>query len=197
MSDRNRPEKDSFDELVHALASGKATWECFERELAAAADLTESQKEEIRTAALCRRFERLQSDPIRNERKLREELGALPPLTDGAKRFIDKFLRDSLVEGAVSQGLRARGQCAGPFDDARDIVALYATCNPRDGADSALARVIPMMLHAITLCFERAENSDSQLARHYELTDGFTGARILAQLANALHKNRPERKGKG
>jgi hypothetical protein len=111
--------------------------------------------------------------------------------------FVDKFFRDSLVEGAVSQGLRARGACAGPLDDARDIVALYATCNPRDGAESAIARVVPMVLHAVTLCFERAENSDSQLARHYELTDGFTGARILAQIADSLHKNRPGRRRKG
>ena len=84
----------------------------------------------------------------------------MPPLTK-EKRFIDKMFRNDLLEGAILQGLQARGKGMGSVDDARDIGALYTTCDPRDGAESALARLIPMLLHATTSCLERAENLES------------------------------------
>ena len=84
----------------------------------------------------------------------------------------------------------------GSVDDTRDIGALYTTCDPRDGAESALARLIPMLLHATTSCLERAENLKSPEARHFELTNAFKGARVLAQLADSLHKDRPEHRRK-
>ena len=105
------------------------------------------------------------------------------------------MFRDDLVEAAIIQGLRARGK-PDSVDDARDIGALYTTCDPRDGADSALARLIPMLLHATTNCLERAEKLESHEARQSELTNAFRGARVLAQLANSLHKDRPERSRK-
>ena len=63
-----------------------------------------------------------------------------------------------------------------PVDDARDIGALYCTCDTRDGAQSALARLVPMLLHATTGCFARAESSESLEGRHTELTSAFRGA---------------------
>ena len=120
----------------------------------------------------------------------------MPPLTKEARRFIDKMFRDDLLEGAILQGLQARGKGMGSVDDARDIGALYTTCDPRDGAESALARLIPMLLHATTSCLERAENLELPEARHFELTNAFKGARVLAQLADSPHKDRPEHRRK-
>ena len=110
MSERNK----KFEELIQALASGKATWDRLEQELSAAADLTASQKEDIRTAAQCRRLEQLQHDPIKDENKLQKVLAAFPQVTDGTKRFLDKFWREQLLEEALHAGLRARGQAVGP-----------------------------------------------------------------------------------
>ena len=196
MSDRNRPGKGSFEELIDALASGKATWDRLEQELAAAGRFEpNSEKEDILTDAQCRRLEQLNRDPGKDEKKLQAELSKIPPLTKGARRFIDKMFRDDLVEGAILQGLRARGRM-GSVADARDTGALYSTCDPRDGAELALARLIPMLLHATTSCFERAENWSHTEARNFELTNAFKGARVLAQLADSLHKDRPERSRK-
>ena len=195
MSDRNRPGKGSFEELINALAAGKETWDRLKQELAAAVDMTEEEKEDILTTAQCHRIEQLNRNPGKDEQQLQAELSKIPPLTKGARLFIDKMFRDDLVEAAIIQGLRARGK-PDSVDDARDIGALYTTCDPRDGADSALARLIPMLLHATTNCLERAEKLESHEARQSELTNAFRGARVLAQLANSLHKDRPERSRK-
>lgn len=191
-----RPEKGTFEKLIEELTSGKATWDRLEQELSAAAELPASEKEKIRTTAQCRRIEQLIRDPGKDAKDLQKELSAFPELTDGARRFVDKLFREQLLERAVLAGLRARGSSVDPDDDARDITALYSTCDPRDGAESALARLIPMLLHATTLCFERAENSGSLEARHTELANAFRGARALALLSNSLHKDRPERSRK-
>jgi hypothetical protein len=196
VSDRRRPEKGAFEKLIEEVASGKVAWERFEQELSAANDLTEREKEEVRTDAQCRRIERLERDPTIDQERLQKELSAFPPLTDGTRRFIGKGFREGLLESAVSQGLRARGKTVDPLDDAQDIVALYSTCNPRDGAESALARLVPIILHSTTICFERAEKSESLEARYYELANGFRGARALAQIKDSLHKDRPERSRK-
>lgn len=196
MSDRRRPDKGQFKELIDALASGKATWDRLEQELAAATDLTKHEKDEIRTDAQCRRIEQLDRDPQKDETKLQEELATLPPLTDETRRFIGKRFREQLVEGAIFEGLRARGKSVAPADDARDIGALYTTCDPRDGAESALARLVPMLLHATTGCLERAEDAISPEARSTEMTNAFRGARVLALISDSLHKDRPERSRK-
>jgi hypothetical protein len=196
MSNRNRPGNGSFEELIQALASGKATWDRLEQELSAAADLSAHQKDEIRTAAQCRRIEKLNRAPGKDEKKLQKELSAFPPLTVGARGFVDKLFREQLVEGATLEGLRARGKGVAAIDDTRDIVALYSTCDPRDGAESALARLVPMLLHATAGCFERAETSESLEARHTELASAFRGARVLALISDSIHKDRRERSRK-
>ena len=196
MSDRKRPEKDTFEQLIEQVAAGKVTWNKLEQELSAAANLADSEKEEIRTAAQCRRIERLLRDPNVSQAKLEEELSAFPPSTAGTRQFIDKMFREQLLEGAVSQGLRARGLRAHPLDDVRDITAIYSTCDPRDGAEAAVARLVPMLLHTITGCFERAENSESLEARQYELLNGFKGARVLTLISDSLHRDRPQRSRK-
>ena len=106
------------------------------------------------------------------------------------------MFRDDLVEGAVQEGLRARGKCVAPVDDARDVAALYSTCEPRDGAEAALARLVPMLVHATTGCLERAETSELSEARHVELTNALRGARVLALISDSLHRDCPERSRK-
>jgi hypothetical protein len=196
MSDRNRPENSSFEELIQALASGKAKWDRLEQELSAATDLSAHEKDEIRSAAQSRRIEQLHRARGKDEKELQKELSAFPPLTDGTRGFIAKLHREQLVEIATFEGLRARGKGVAAVDDVRDIVALYSTCHPRDGAESALARLVPMLLHATTGCFERAETSESLEARHTELASAFRGARVLALISDSLHKDRPERSRK-
>jgi hypothetical protein len=194
MSDQKRPEKE-FEKLIEDVAIGKVTWQQFEQKLAAA-DLSASEQGQLRTTTQCRRIDQLKRDPTKSGAKLEEELSAFPALTEATRQYIDKFFCEALVEGAVLEGLRARGKWAGPFDDARDVTALYRTCHPRDGTESALARLIPMLLHAVTGCFERAENSESLEARHHELISGFRGARVVALISDSLRSGRRERSHK-
>ena len=76
-------------------------------ELAAAVDLSASDKEDILTDAQCRRIEQLNRDPGKDEKKLQAELSKMPPLTKESRRFIDKMFRDDLLEGAILQGLQS------------------------------------------------------------------------------------------
>lgn len=196
MSDRKRPDKGQFKGRFGAVAWGKAAWDRLEQELAAATDLTEHEKDEILTDAQCRRIEQLDRNPPKDANKLLEELAALPPLTDGTRRFIGERFREQLVEGAILEGLRARGKSVARVDDARDISALYTACHPRDGAESALARLVPMLLYATTGCLKRAEDARSPEIRYTETTNAFRGARVLALISDSLHKDRPERSRK-
>jgi hypothetical protein len=193
MSDRKKPEEDAFERLIEEAASGQITWGKFEQELSNPPNLPASEKERIRTAAQRRRIETLLREPHAN---LEKELAAFPPLTDGARQFVEKLFREHLVEGAISDGLRARGIRAYPCDAVGDIATLYFTCDPRDGAEAAVARLVPILLHAVTGCFERAESSESLEARHYELISGFRGARVLTLISDSLHKDRPQRSQK-
>ena len=78
MSNRNRPGKGSFEELIKALASGKATWDRLEQELAAAVDLSASDKEDILTDAQCRRIEQLNRDPGKERKNFKQNYPRCP-----------------------------------------------------------------------------------------------------------------------
>ena len=72
-------------------------------------NLSESEKEDILTAAQCRRFEQLNRDPGTDVKKLETELSKMPPPT---RRGRDATSTQCSVmtssEGAILQGLRAQ-----------------------------------------------------------------------------------------
>ena len=162
MSERNK----KFEELIQALASGKATWDRLEQELSAAADLTASQKEDVRTAAQCRRIEQLKRDPVNDEKKLAGRTIPISLADGGDGQFHRQILREATLGRSDSRGAAGQRALGLSLMTSETLSASMSTCDPRDGAESALARLIPMLLHATTGCLERSETLESQEVRH-------------------------------